>query len=292
MLNETGIVQASVERTGGKTILRFTRPFDDTFTGASSLNSFTAYSSGATTIGAKHDATESFGFTLSQDGTVSSFTDPVLKHRKNHAILMITGWGVLLPLGVAMANTLRTFGPVWYHLHRIIQVIGLVLATAGFIIAMMQFEALTPETNNVHKFHRGLGIAVMVFGWFQPLNAVIRPHAPEKGESKPPLRLGWEILHKGLGYLTIVGAVIVIFLGLKIGEEFPPFSDDNNHSTWRGVYIGLLIAVLAAWVLMLALHFIRKRKEAKGSENSQSPNVKEHLQAQGADKVNVDGAMS
>ena len=280
-----------MERSGGRTILRFTRPFDDTFTGTDTLNSFTAFSSGATTIGAKHDATEVFAFTLSQDGGVTSFTDPAIKHRRNHAILMITGWGVLLPLGVAMANTLRTFGPVWYHIHRIIQVVGLVLATAGFIIAVTQFEALNLE-DNVHRFHRGLGIAVMVFGWFQPLNALIRPHAPEKGESKPLLRLGWEILHKGLGYAAILIAVVVIFLGLRIGEDFPPFADDNNVSTWRGLYIGLLIAVLAAWALMLALHFIRKRKERTESQSSHSSNMKESIEAQGGDKVDVDASMS
>ena len=151
------------------------------------------------------------------------------------------------------------------------------LATAGFVIAVTQFEALDLD-NSVHKFHRNLGIAVMIFGWFQPLNALIRPHAPEKGESKPPLRLGWENLHKGLGYITILLAIIVIFLGLRIGEDFPPFNE--KISTWRGVYIGLLIAVLVAWALMLALHFIRKKKQGKGSENSQSPNIKEHLQAE------------
>jgi hypothetical protein len=93
--------------------MRFTRPFDADFTGGESINALTAYSSGANTLGAAHDSRESFSFSLSADGGVSTTVDPAIKRRRIHAILMIAGWGVLLPLGVAMANTLRTYGPVW-----------------------------------------------------------------------------------------------------------------------------------------------------------------------------------
>lgn len=93
--------------------MRFTRPFDDTFTGAEPLNVLSAYKTDEATLAGAHDGREAFSFSLSADGGVTTSEDPVLKMRKWHAILMIISWGVLLPLGVAMANTLRTYGPVW-----------------------------------------------------------------------------------------------------------------------------------------------------------------------------------
>jgi hypothetical protein len=122
-----------------------------------------------------------------------------------------------------------------------------------------EFEAL--EDN--HR-HRTLGITVMIFGWLQPLNALIRPHPAKEGEKKAPLRLGWEILHKGVGYLAILLAVVEIFFGLDVAETFEPFSE--AHSSWRGAYIGILAAVLGIWISLLVAHFRRKRCQEKKME--------------------------
>jgi protein-S-isoprenylcysteine O-methyltransferase Ste14 len=166
-----------------------------------------------------------------------------------------------------------------FLLHRIIQVVGLVLALAGFIIALIKFESLdldVPEQRN----HRALGITVMIFGLLQPLNALVRPHPPKEGEKKPPLRLGWEILHKGLGYLALILAVVTIFLGLKVGETFPPFSESKK---WRNAYIGLLVVVIVIWVALLGNHFLRKKNQAKSAD--MSADGKAHLAPE--DKVAV-----
>ena len=138
--------------------------------------------------------------------------------------------------------------------------------------------------------HRALGITVMVFGWFQPLNALIRPHPAKEGEKKPILRTAWEVLHKGLGYLTIILAVVTISLGLKLGESFPPFSkpdgDDLNVDTWRNTYIGLGAAVIVVWGALLVHHFLRKRSQAVQKATSEhSSDVKAHLANQ--QKVDV-----
>jgi hypothetical protein len=108
------VVQASVVRTGGKTIMRFTRPYDATFTGKEPINALAAYSHAGDDLVAVHDNREPFQLSLTGDAVAEAGEDPVIKWRRVHAVLMIMGWGVLLPLGVAMANTLRTYGPVWY----------------------------------------------------------------------------------------------------------------------------------------------------------------------------------
>ena len=38
-----------------------------------------------------------------------------------HGILMVVGFGILIPLGVLVARTLKPLDPFWFHLHRIIQ---------------------------------------------------------------------------------------------------------------------------------------------------------------------------
>ena len=38
-----------------------------------------------------------------------------------HGILMIVGWGLLLPLGVVFARC-KEWGPIWFQLHRVTQV--------------------------------------------------------------------------------------------------------------------------------------------------------------------------
>ena len=104
-------VQVEVVRDGSSTVLKFTRDFDDEFDGAAPVNALVAH--GASPNLAYHDGREAFGFALSASGEAVEFVDPNDKRRRNHAILMLVGWGALLPLGVILANTLRTLGPIW-----------------------------------------------------------------------------------------------------------------------------------------------------------------------------------
>lgn len=104
-------MQVEVERAGGRTLLKFTRDFDDNFDGAAPINALVAHRSDPALE--FHDSREAFGFALSSDGAAIDIEDPNDKHRRTHAILMMLGWGALLPLGVIMANTLRTLGPIW-----------------------------------------------------------------------------------------------------------------------------------------------------------------------------------
>ena len=177
--------------------------------------------------------------------------------------------------------------------------IGLILATAGVIIALVEFNPTNAEYSSTgdlpHAQHRALGLTVMVFGWVQPFNALIRPHAPKEGEKRSMLRLGWEVLHKGLGYVALILAAVTIFLGLQLGKTFQPFSIENgdgqNVDTWRNLYIGLLASVIAVWAAMLAYHFLRKRSLANKKGTSEiSSDVESHLADQS--KVAVAGAMA
>lgn len=135
-----------------------------------------------------------------------------------HGTCMLLGWGLLLPSGVIAAKTLRHKGPVWFKLHRGVQVTGLLLATIGWIIALSRFNVFIAGGAKLSLIHGSLGMVVMSLGLLQPLNAFFRPHPskPEDSAGMKTKRRGWEILHKGSGYLAVLLGLITVGLGIGI----------------------------------------------------------------------------
>ena len=52
---------------------------------------------------------------------------------KVHALLMIIGWGLLLPLGTLFARC-KEWGPIWFHFHRICQVTAQYMLVAEILL--------------------------------------------------------------------------------------------------------------------------------------------------------------
>jgi len=131
-----------------------------------------------------------------------------------HASLMMVSWGFLLPSGTILAKFYkhRPDG-LWFKLHRGIQVLGLLLAVVGWIIALMNFNVFKDYGQRNYQ-HGICGMIVMILGLLQPLNALLRPHAPESPEdAKSKKRVLWEIWHKASGWLAVLLAVPTIVLG-------------------------------------------------------------------------------
>jgi hypothetical protein len=103
-------MQASITRSGGKTLLKFSKPLDAQFTGTGSQNFIAAV--GAAGPLSTHTAYESFSVNLAT-GSASVVKDDRRKWQRLHAWLMGLGWGVSIPLGIASALALRSCGPVW-----------------------------------------------------------------------------------------------------------------------------------------------------------------------------------
>jgi len=130
-----------------------------------------------------------------------------------HGILMMVAWGFLLPSGTLLAKFYkhRPDG-LWFKLHRGIQTLGLLLALTGWIIALKNFNVF--KDVGFHNYRHGIcGMVVMILGILQPLNALIRPHAPEGDEEKTTTRFLWEIWHKSSGWIAVLLAVPTIVLG-------------------------------------------------------------------------------
>ena len=157
-----------------------------------------------------------------------------------HGSLMIIGWGFLLPTGVASARLLKHRpNALWFKIHRIMQIFGLVVAICGWGVALAEFDVFIGSGTGSYN-HGVLGMTVMILGLLQPLNALIRPHPPEAGEKRPLKRLIWEIVHKSSGYIAIILAAVTICYGT--------FVICCHNTELRAAWIVTLV-----WVLLFSL---------------------------------------
>ena len=86
-------------------------------------------------------------------------------------------------------------------------------------------------------------MTVMILGLLQPLNAFLRPHAPEGEETKSNARFAWEILHKSTGWLAVLLAVPTIVLGTM---SLPTPDDQTKFQIGYGAGCGGAILLLVA----------------------------------------------
>lgn len=175
------------------------------------------------------------------------FTIPMM-----HGILMFLGWGVFLQLGAFIARYLRFKAPLWFHLHRIFQVLGLAIAIIGFILAFFQ-------TSFPLFWHAAIGIIVMLIGIQQPINGIFRPHiTPGK---KPTIRrLIWSYFHIYAGRIALLLALLNITLGffLILAPSY----------IW-GIWFALLISLAILYIVFECIkqyYDYQARKKDKASQ--------------------------
>jgi len=185
------------------------------------------------------------GCTAETRATITLFTEAGRYQKASiaHGSLMIISWGLLLPTGVMSARWLKHRpNALWFKLHRIIQTVGLIIATTGWIIALATFDVFTARDSSY--VHGALGMTVMVLGILQPINAFIRPHPGGDGEATPLKRRIWEITHKFSGRIAIVLAAATILLGTT-----RIFSHNTAFQITWGVTLAwaLVFALASAW---------------------------------------------
>lgn len=83
--------------------------------------------------------------------------------KRNHGILAIMGWGVLLPIGAIVSRYCREWDPWWFYLHICIQFVGFIIGLAAFVTGLSLYDKLHTNVN----VHRGIGIFVFVLGSLQ-----------------------------------------------------------------------------------------------------------------------------
>lgn len=82
---------------------------------------------------------------------------------RKHALLVMLGWGVLMPIGIVVARYFKNWDPLWFYSHLSIQGLGFGLGLAGVILGF----GLDDDGISGVGVHEGLGIAILVGGCLQ-----------------------------------------------------------------------------------------------------------------------------
>ncbi|CAE8603271.1 unnamed protein product [Polarella glacialis] len=126
-----------------------------------------------------------------------------------HAVLMLCSWLVIMPIGILVPVIFKdcSKGPLWFHFHRLLMMLGLAMCFAGLAVASY-------NTSGKHfvSQHSLLGLASIVLAALQPLSGLFRPHA---AAVKTSLRLVWEFCHQWLGRLAILLAAAAAVTGIQ-----------------------------------------------------------------------------
>jgi hypothetical protein len=160
-------------------------------------------------------------FLLSRDGLSGLFL--------LHAGLMLTAWCLLIPVGVLIARYFKVTRQqdfpaeldnyFWWNWHRWLQYLGVAFSTAGYgaMVAMNGF--------GVQTLHSQMGLVIVVLGWCQVLSAWMRGSKGGPTDTQmrgdhfdmTPRRRAFEVFHKSLGWMAVLGALATAVTGIELG---------------------------------------------------------------------------
>jgi hypothetical protein len=153
---------------------------------------------------------------------------------------MLASWGFMLPLGVLAAawggNRFKLGGGKVFQLHRGLQSVGLLVAIAGVIYALVEIYDGADEMPS----HGIFGLIITVLGIMQPLNAVIRPHGDGLN------RIVWELMHKNVGRIATVGALGNCIAGAMLA--FEQHEGEQVFTAYETLAISHLCIFVVAWI--------------------------------------------
>eukprot|EP00803_Ostreobium_quekettii_P011040 evm.model.scf_763.2 EVM.evm.TU.scf_763.2 scf_763:13070-19189(+) len=229
------IFDESVEEEDGTTVVRFSTMFDDDLLPDAENPMLAAFHPDTDGI-AYHGPTSktSVALNFATGSSAVESVEDLSRYWKTHGILMTVGWGILIPLGVIVARTMKDQAPHWFYFHMVANSLGLVLATAGFALALVKFD----REDNFR--HRQVGISAMVLGFLQPLNAFIRPHPGTAWRDQ------WEWVHWTVGRVALGLAIWNIFTGLDEYEFLEEVGSKKYHVMYGLLLACLFVAYLAA----------------------------------------------
>ena len=156
-----------------------------------------------------------------------------------HGRLMVLGWGVCMPLGALAARYLKVLPrqnwpeeldtKLWWHAHLILQLSGVALALGSLGLVWGHAGGATVFAD----MHAYMGWLVSALAVIQILSGMMRgskggptdnsipadkKHVVGDHFLMTPRRLLFERVHKGLGWLTLLSAAVVIVFGLVVAD--------------------------------------------------------------------------
>ncbi|BBN17540.1 hypothetical protein MPTK1_7g15400 [Marchantia polymorpha subsp. ruderalis] len=186
----------------------------------------------------EQDSTATFDYATGT-AVVTSGGDPA-SLRRNHGVLNIFGWGILLPVGAIIARYCRQWDPAWYYLHVGLQISGFVLIIASLVMGVQLADQLVDSNIGTH---RALGIFVFVLATMQVSAVLVRPKKDAK------IRRYWNFYHHWAGRLALVVAAVNIFVGIDVA---------SGGRKWKASYGLVLVIELVLLLVLEALSWMNR----------------------------------
>ncbi|XP_027335955.1 cytochrome b561 and DOMON domain-containing protein At3g61750-like [Abrus precatorius] len=180
-----------------------------------------------------------FDFSSGSSGPVSH---ELIQIRKNHGIVGIIGWGLILPVGAIVARYFKHKDPLWFYLHAAIQFVGFTFGICTVLLGLQLYSKMHAHI----PAHRGIGIFVMALSILQISAFFLRPNKDSK------MRKIWNWYHSWFGRLALLFAAINIVLGMQAA---------GAGSDWKIGY-GFLVGTVVVTAIVLEVLAYLKRSES------------------------------
>ncbi|KAL5577206.1 hypothetical protein UlMin_018905 [Ulmus minor] len=144
-----------------------------------------------------------------KDSFHNNLSPQMKSHITIHGLLLWVSIGFLLPAGIitvrlsAREEQGSSRAKVFFYLHVIIQMLSVLIATAGAIMSIRNFE------NSFNNNHQRIGLVLYVALYLQTMIGFLRPQRGKKG------RKIWYFVHWMLGTLISLVGIINIYTGLQ-----------------------------------------------------------------------------
>ena len=206
---------------------------------------------------------------LSTCVTAAVSTKPVRKRAvESHGMLMVAAWAYLGPLGVLFARAKKLamrcgYLKAWLYCHVAVQVAALVFTAIGFATIYKAVKDSDARDGHLKFRHAKLGVGVMAGAAAQLLLGILRPHPPQSG-NKSWARLVFELLHRFIGYGTLLLALFAMFSGVRIALELQYI---HEVQTWNIARIAPIATTGLLGLLLTAYIFIAGTSDSSSSSS-------------------------
>ncbi|KAK9121942.1 hypothetical protein Syun_019559 [Stephania yunnanensis] len=186
-----------------------------------------------------HDDRISIAFDFS-GGSVAVLNKGTDSMRRNHGILGIISWGLILPVGAMAPRYFKHKDPLWFHFHVCFQFLGFLIGLATVVLGKVLYDKLNANISA----HRGIGITVLTLSILQISAYFLRPHKDAKN------RKYWNWYHNWVGRIALFLGAVNIVLGMDAA---------GAGKSWKIGYGFLLAFVLATVIVFEVLLRLRRR---------------------------------
>ncbi|PSS14281.1 Cytochrome b561 domain-containing protein [Actinidia chinensis var. chinensis] len=181
-----------------------------------------------------------------------------------HGLLLWASMGFLMPIGILiirMSNTAqcRRRLKIMFYIHASLQLLSLLLATAGAIMSLKHFE------NSFNNVHQRMGLTLYGAIWLQAVIGFLRPHRGSRGRSV------WFFVHWLMGTAVSILGIINVYTGLHSYHK----KTSRSIKFWTMIFTGEISFIAFLYLFQDKWDYILKQGVVLGNEPVQPTTDKE-----------------